>query len=158
MEQLSLGSPYLDGLSPADQERLALANEAGVLDYVGYWKLLAANGRNTEAIELAERFTTSPGSAMEVLRLAEIYFRLGLSDACRDVLKRFAPQYGHSPEVWASYASVLEDLKDWGEMRAVAQQIREQPNYRDTLGGYSDYLEGRAELGAGRTMAAKARS
>jgi len=117
--------------------------------------LLASHGRREEARELAQRFSRAPGSMYELLKLAEINFSLGLADQSRDLLKRFASNYGHSPEVWASYASLLEDLKDWNEMRGVALQIREQRNYRDTLGGFSYFLEGRSDLGLERKTTAE---
>ena len=136
-------------------ERLSRSNEASISDQTKYWALLAANGRKSEAIQLAEQFTSSPTSAMEVLRLAQIYFKLDLVEQCREVLKEFAPQFGQSPEVWTSYGTVLEGLEEWNEMRAAALRIREQPNYYENLGGYSHYLEGRAELGQERRTTAE---
>jgi hypothetical protein len=125
-------------------------NEATVADHTGYWKALVATGQRMEARELALAFTSSPASGAEAVKLAEAYHELGLVEQAREVLKRFAPQFGYSPEVWLVYASLLEDAKDWTEMRAVALQMRRLEGVRDTMENYSHFLEGRAELGFGR--------
>lgn len=131
-------------------------NQASVADHTGYWTVLARAGQKEQARELALAFTRSPGSGMESVRLAEIYHSLGLKEQSRDVLKRFAPQFGYSPEVWLSYASLLEDDEDWMELRGLALQIRKLDQIRDTLEAYTYYLEGRAELGHGRMATAEA--
>lgn len=136
-------------------QSLEAANAASVADHVVYWKLLASTGSPDEARTLADRFTTAPSSAMEMLKLANVYFTLGQVEHCRELMKKFAPQFGHSPEVWLSYASVLEDLKDWNGMRAAALQIREIPNYQEKLGGFSFYIEGRAEMAQERITTAE---
>jgi tetratricopeptide (TPR) repeat protein len=136
-------------------DMLANQNEANTLDHIQYWKLLAGSGRKDEAVALAERYSNSPVSGYELLRLAEVYSNLGLTEQSHVVLQKFAPRYGQSPEVWAAYASVLEDLKDWQEMRGIALQIREQRANREGLWGYSYFLEGRAELAQERITTAE---
>jgi hypothetical protein len=130
-------------------------NQTTVFDHLTYWKVLNAAGRRQEAIKLAESFTTSPQSAIETVRLAEVFYMLGLAPQAREVLKRFAPQFGQSPEIWASYASLLEDDKDWEQMRAAGLQIRNLEGVRDILGGFGYYLEGRGELGQKRMSTAE---
>lgn len=137
-------------------EMLARRNLASVLDHVNYWRVLRATGRKGEATALAEAFTTSPQSAVETIRLAEIFYVLGLSSQARDVLKRFAPQFGNFPEVWSSYASLLEEQREWREMRAAAEQIQKLPGVRESLNGLSYYLQGRANLAEGRRRPAEA--
>jgi tetratricopeptide (TPR) repeat protein len=136
-------------------ERLSALNESSVTDHTFYWSLLAANGRKEEAIPLAQSFTRAPTSSLETVHLADAYFRLGLIDPCREVLKRFAPEFAHSPEVWSAYAAVLEKLNEWDEMRLMAAQIRVPQSNRDTLWGFSYYLEGRADLAQERRVSAE---
>jgi hypothetical protein len=140
-----------DALGYADSlQALEQINQSSVFDHVTYWKVLNDAGRREEAIKLAESFTTSPQSAMETIRLAEVYYMFGLTVQAREILGRFAPTFGHSPEIWATYASLLEEDKDWERMRAAALQIRNLQGVRDVLGGFGYYLEGRAELGQQR--------
>ncbi len=136
-------------------KKLSLRNQDNVADHALYWVLLSTNGRKDEAVKLAESFTRAPESALETVRLAEGYYQLGMLDASRALLARFAPIFAQSPEVWVAYAAVLEKLSDWSGMRAIALQIREDLNGRDTLWGYAYYLEGRAELAERRLSSAE---
>jgi tetratricopeptide (TPR) repeat protein len=76
-------------------------------------------------------------------------------DETRDLLKKTAPAFANSPEVWVAYAAVLERVSDWSGMRAIALQIREEMSSRDTLWGFAYYLEGRAELSEKRVSSAE---
>jgi hypothetical protein len=136
-------------------ERLALRNQDNVADHATYWVLLSAAGRKDEAVSLAKSFTRAPASAIETVRLADAYYQLDLADASRELLARFASSFHQAPEVWVAYAAVLEKLQDWGGMRAIALQIREDLNGRDTLWGYAYFLEGRAELAEKRLSSAE---
>jgi predicted Zn-dependent protease len=135
--------------------KLALRNQDTVTDHANYWSLLVRAGRAEQAKQLAEAFTRAPASSSETVRLAEAYFQLGMIDAARELLKKTAPAFAHAPEVWFAYAAVLEQLGDWGGMRAIALQIREEPASRDTLWGYAYLLEGRAELAEKRLSSAE---
>jgi hypothetical protein len=145
----------LDGFSEA-LKILDGSGEATALDSVAYWKLLVRNNRKTEATQLAQACDTPPRTDYEMLRLAESFAELGLLEKSRDLIKKYAPVFGYSPEIWASYASVLEDLKDWTGLRSAALEMREHPVNQKDLWGFSYFLEGRAELGLGRTAAAEA--
>ncbi len=136
-------------------QRLEQWHADTLLDQVGYWRLLAAAGRKAEAIEMAQAYPHVPVSSVETVRLAEIYVSLGLPDYAQQVLRRFASRFGHSPEVWMTYAHILIQAQSWAELRAVAIEIRQQEGVRDTLEGYSFYLEGKAELGEGRAPTAE---
>ena len=134
---------------------LALRNQDTVSDHANYWVLLKQRGRKDEAIKLAHEFTRAPGSSMETVRLADAYYQLGMLDETRDLLKKTAPGFANSPEVWVAYAAVLERVSDWAGMRAIALQIREEMSSRDTLWGFAYYLEGRAELSEKRVSSAE---
>ncbi|MBI4325399.1 MAG: hypothetical protein HY674_09060, partial [Chloroflexi bacterium] len=136
-------------------QRLEQWHADTLLDQVGYWRLLTAAGRKAEAVELAQAYPNVPASSVETVRLAESYVSLGLPDYAKQVLRRFASRFGHAPEVWMTYANILIDAQSWAELRAVAIEIRRQEGVRDTLEGYSYYLEGRAELGEGRAPTAE---
>jgi tetratricopeptide (TPR) repeat protein len=136
-------------------QRLSLRNQDNVSDHALYWVLLGAAGRKAEAVKLAESFTRAPASAVETVRLAEGYYQLGMLEASRTLLQRFAPSFAQAPEVWVAYGSVLEKLEDWSGMRSIALQIREDLNGRDTLWGYAYYLEGRAEWAERRLSSAE---
>ena len=141
---------YTDSL-----QKLAERNEDSVADHATHWVLLTSAGRKAEAIKLAESFTRAPGSAAETVRLAEAYFQLGMLDASREVLQKFASDFRQSPEVWIAYAAVLEKQQDWEALRMIALQIREDVNARDTRWGFAYFLEGRAELAEKRFTAAE---
>ena len=136
-------------------QRLAQRNEDSVSDHATYWILLTSAERKPEAVKLAESFTRAPSSALETVRLADAYFQLGMLDASREVLHKFAPDFHQSPEVWVAYAAVLEKQADWTELRAIALQIREDLNARDSLWGYAYFLEGRAEFAEKRLSSAE---
>ena len=130
--------------------RLSSMNEARVLDHIGYWRLLIEGGRRTEAEQLARAFSRPPGSPMETVQLARIYQTLGLNQECRAVLEQYAKQFYFSPDVWATYATVLEEEEDWDEMRAISLQMRKHPGVQGVLEGFSYLLEGRTELAHNR--------
>lgn len=136
-------------------QRLTQRNEDNVSDHANYWILLASAERKAEAAKLAESFTRAPVSALETVRLADAYLQLGMLEASREVLHKFAPDFHQSPEVWVAYAAVLEKQEDWTGLRAIALQIREDLNARDSLWGYAYFLEGRAELAENRRSSAE---
>ena len=134
--------------------RLTAMNEAAVLDHLGFWQLLLAEGRKDEALNLAQAFSRPPTSAMETIQLARVYQALGLLDESLAVLKQHAPEFHFSPEVWATYARVLEKQEDWEGLRAVALQIR-RTSTEGHMAGFSYFLEGRTELAHQRVPTAE---
>jgi tetratricopeptide (TPR) repeat protein len=126
-------------------ERLALSNQATVNDHVARWVLLASAGRKEEAIRLAQAFTQAPQSSQEMLRLADIHVKLGLRDAAREVLEKFLPMFGSSPEPWRYYAAFLEAEQDWVQLRTLALKMRERAVLASSLWAYSYFIEGLAD-------------
>jgi hypothetical protein len=125
-------------------ERLKTLNETTVEDHVALWFLLTEADQKEEAIGLAENFTTAPQTVAEMMRLAEAYYRLGLTELCREILSRFVPVFSGSPEAWLYYASFLENAKDWPALRNVAMMIRDEGTLSGKLWGFSYFLEGLA--------------
>ena len=136
-------------------QTLALRNQDTVSDHANYWVLLKQRDRKEEAIKLAHEFTRAPASSMETVRLADAYYQLGMLAETRDLLKKTAPAFANSHEVWVAYAAVLERASDWAGMRAIALRLREEMSSRDTLWGFAYYLEGRAELSEKRVSSAE---
>lgn len=126
-------------------QKLALSNNATVMDHVARWVLLANAGRNDEAVRLAQAFTLAPQSSAEMLRLADIYVKLGLKDSAREVLEKFVPAFGSTPEPWRYYATFLEAEKDWAELRTLALKMRERAALASSLWAYSYFVEGLAD-------------
>jgi tetratricopeptide (TPR) repeat protein len=138
-----------------DLQALGLRNEETVTDHATYWLMLKAHDRVGEAIERAKAFTRAPPNPAETVRLADAYFQLGMTEACRELLKKTSRAFAQAPEVWLAYAALLEHMGDWAEMRAIALQIREESGSRETLWGYGYLLEGRAELAQERPHSAE---
>jgi hypothetical protein len=120
--------------------------------HIEYWRLLAATGQKTQAVRLAQEYPHLPNSALEVVELAQAYSELELHDTALALLQRYAKEFGQVPVFWISYANVLVELKRWEDLRNLALQIRSEAGVRDQLGGFSYFLEGRAELSLGRNV------
>jgi len=142
-------------LYSSELDRLARRNEARADDHAIYWTLLAATGKTNEAVRLAESATVKPDSAMEIVRVTHSYLALGMIDQARELLKEMTPRYARSPELWMLYVNVLQAKKDWDGMREAARVIRQDVGSRETLWGYSYYLDGRADLEQKRDAAAR---
>jgi tetratricopeptide (TPR) repeat protein len=119
-------------------------------NYIGYWRLLAANGEKAEAVRLAQAHTDPPASPIEVVELAQVYSELDLRPMGLQLYQRYVKDFGHAPIFWVGYANALVDAKQWEDLRKVALQIRSEEGTRDQLSGFSYFLEGRAELALGR--------
>ncbi len=130
-------------------ERMDRWQAATLLEHVRYWQLLAATGNKTGAIALARAYPHPPASAAEAVGLIEAYVTLGLNDDALQFLERNATRFGNSPYIWIAHAELLIEQQHWEDLRVLALQIRRQDGVRDALGGYSYYLDGRAELALG---------
>jgi hypothetical protein len=136
-------------------DRLARRNEARADDHALYWALLAATGKTNEAVTLARSATLKPVTAMQLVHVAQSYLTLGLIDNAHELLREMAPYYARTPEIWMLYMSVLQTKQDWNGVRRAARIIRQDLGLRETLWGYSYYLDGRADLADKRQAAAK---
>lgn len=139
----------------ASLDRLARMNEATVLDHIGYWRLLLNAGRESEAVALARGFSRPPGTPIETVQLARICHALELPDLSLEILRQHTSAFYFSAEVWATYANLLEDTRDWQAMRAIALQMRRHPGTEGFLDGFSHLLEGRSELAQQRLAPAE---
>jgi predicted Zn-dependent protease len=121
-----------------------------------YWRLLNGTGRKSEALQLLQQYSQPPSSAVEVAELAQSYSDLGLRDQALQLLQRYTKDYAHAGIFWICYAGILTEAKRWEDLRNLAIQMRSEDALRDQLAALSYFLEGRAELGLGRTENAKA--
>ncbi len=116
------------------------------IDEVNYWRLLATAGQKSEAIQRAQRYPFAPATARETIELVKGYKELGRRDQARELLQRYASQYGYMEALWFLYADVLLEDRNWDGLTSLALKIREEGFLRERLAGYSYYLEGLAEV------------
>jgi predicted Zn-dependent protease len=149
--QLLVSAQYQDAAGyGAALDQLEQLRSDQLADHVRYWLLLLGSGRRAEAARLAEAYPHPPTTPGEVLRLADAFSRLGMSDTLRNFYQRYAPTFGNSAEVWGTYARFLVETKSWEELRSVAVQMRQHKGVGDAMASYCHFLEGRAELALGR--------
>ncbi|MHC1764149.1 MAG: hypothetical protein AB9869_07565 [Verrucomicrobiia bacterium] len=130
------------------------ADEAA--DHTVYWILLDMAGRGEEARRLAKEYSEPPSTARDVVGLAEAYSRLGMRNEALAILEQNAQRFERSVLFWVTYADHLAEAKRWDDLRKIAMHMRSIDGIRDQLGGYSYFLEGRAELIVGRSPTADA--
>lgn len=130
------------------------ADEAA--DHTVYWILLDISGRRDEAKALAKAYSNPPSTPRDVVGLAEAYSRLGMQEEALELLGRSTEKFERSVMFWVTYANHLAEAKRWEDLRKLAMQMRSIDGIRDQLGGYSYFLEGRADLVMGRAPTADA--
>jgi predicted Zn-dependent protease len=121
-------------------------------DHVGYWRLLARSNRKEEAVRMAQEYVTPPNNPFELVRLAEAYVGLGLTDAALAVLRKHSGLMGNTDSawslaVWALYGDLLIEGKRWDELVDLASQMRLMDRARAMIEGLSFFFEGRARYG-----------
>jgi hypothetical protein len=130
---------FLEGLR---QDRLK--------DHVGYWQLLAAVGRQRDAVQAMNSYATAPGSAEEALLLANAYIDFGQREQAREFFARYAPQFNSAP-IWKAYADLLIEERRWNELVELALGMRTDANpLHDLFANFSYYVEGLGEIGRNR--------
>lgn len=124
-------------------------------DHVAYWQLLVSLGRKAEAVHLAAKCPRAPETAIEAARMAEALARLGLRSEAGSLLDKYANLLTPAEPIWLTQADLLIENRQWEEARVLALRIRLQPAVCASLGGYSYYLEGRADLAEDRRASAE---
>ena len=137
-------------------KKLAEWREDSTAYHAAYWRLLHFTGRSEEARRLAQAYSTPPATSMELVEVARTFSHLEMQDEALAVLERHGAQFATSPNFWITYGNALIEAKQWDNLRKMAVQMRGVDGVRDQLGGYSYFLEGRAELAMGRETNAKA--
>jgi hypothetical protein len=136
--------------------RLQEWGKARVTDHVRGWRLLAANGRKDEAIQLAREFSDLPSTAIETAQLAQALFQLNLREAAEKLLDRFVLEFSFLDGLWVLYGDLLIESGRWDKLRQFALSMRLNTEVRERLSDYSYYLEGRVELAKSAFLAAEA--
>jgi hypothetical protein len=114
--------------------------------------LLAETGRAREASALAEQETLRPRSVGELIMLAETLYGLGLRGHAEKLLRQYSLQPGRgslgSPqEVWLERAALLANAADWDGLLEMVDDLHASPRALAGMGGWVDFLEGRAHHG-----------
>lgn len=126
-----------------------------LIDHARHWQLLAAAGRKEEGLKMADQFNRAPRTSIETSQLAAAYYDLGMKEEARDLLAQFIDRYGFYERLWVQQGRILAGMKDWTGLRGLVAKMRLEPSIAHRMMGYSFYLEGRAEMGEGRTALAQ---
>lgn len=154
---LAVSARQLDGYRyEAVLRRLDEWQGASFQQRIGYWRTLARSGRQRDAIQSIEESPSEPGTATEVVKLAELWVELGLRDRALQLFRRYSTAFRDAPILWIAYARALLEGGHWEELRSAALQMRGPSRARDYLAALSFYFEGKAELGQQRLFSAAA--
>lgn len=128
-------------------QRLEARAEDRASDHARYWRLLHSLGLSGRARELARSFNRPPESAYEVVQVADALQALGLKEELVAFLQRHVLEYGYGPNVWsvavwAAYADVLIEERQWEVLKEAARQMRMVGGTQSVLAGFSYFLEG----------------
>lgn len=140
---------YLDSLTFLEKQNLDRPPH-----HLGYWNLLSALDRESEAKQLARNYANPPRSAVEATLFAEAYIRLGLRDLAFRFLQRYSIDYGNFEGMWHTQAEILISEERWGDLYFLALSMREE-SPSEALTAYSFFLQGRADLERKRIAAAR---
>lgn len=135
--------------------KLESLNRATPRHHVRHWKLLNRRGRVEEARAAARFRSVIPNTPSEFVALARVYGELQIQEEGRQVLKNALPAFSRSHDAWIAYGSVLQDCKDWPELRHLARTMRQDRHVGTELKGYSYFLEGYVEASEGRMPSAQ---
>jgi predicted Zn-dependent protease len=135
-------------------KKLADWREDTLSYHARYWRLLIQTGHKDEAVRLVQAYPVGPVTPMELVELVDVYARLDQRTQGIQLLQRYQEQFAGAPIYWVTYANELSETKRWEDLRSLALQMRAQDSVRDQLGGFSYFLEGRSEIGLGRSSTA----
>ncbi len=155
--QLAVQAQRMDTAGVDDTfQRLQSLRADRLTDHVRYWLLLDFLGRRQQAIDRARNFVTQPQTASEAEVLLRAWSRLGQYDLAVDFGTKQMANYPNATQLWLLLSRMLVAAQKWDEVRSVAVEIRNNHRMSRILGGYTYYLEGVAEHGAGFSSRAEA--
>ncbi len=125
-------------------------------DHVRWWLLLDFLGRRQQALDRAKLYVTPPQTASEAEILLRVWARLELYDLAVDFGRTQMSNFQNASQLWLQLSRMLISAKKWDDLRSVALEIRNNHRMGRALGGYSYFLEGVAENGAGYRPRAEA--
>jgi tetratricopeptide (TPR) repeat protein len=135
--------------------RLVEASQDVLQEHTAHWELLAASGRLEDAQALARAYVRPLTNLDDVGRLSHAFRSLNMRDEEIALWQQEAPRFGQAPRVWIVLGDLLMEARRWDDLRIVARQIRDRADAMDVIGGYSYFLEGRAEIARGRWQSAE---
>ncbi len=132
-------------------KHLVEMGQAGVWHLTAYCTLLAIEGDKDQAVALARRANLSPKTDNDAMRLISTFTALEMYDEAEQLCRRYfsAPPWVQEGALMRS--DLLMRMKRWDDLRLLAFQIRRYPDVMSTLGGFSSFIEGMAELAQGYT-------
>ncbi len=155
--QLSVQAQRMDTAAFDDTfQRLQALRADRITDHVRYWLLLDFIGRRQQAIDRARNYVTPPQTAAEAEMLLRVWARLGLHDLAVDFSRTQMVAFQNSSQLWLLLSRMLIAGQKWDDVRTVAVELRNNQRLSRFLSGYSYYLEGVAEHGAGFSSRAEA--
>ncbi|MBL9172985.1 MAG: hypothetical protein JNL10_05580 [Verrucomicrobiales bacterium] len=136
-------------------QELSDARGDRIRDHLAHWRLLVRIGQRDRAVTLARDFATPAETAGEVAALADAYNSLGLTDSAATLLESQMPAFNYSPEIWQRLGELYLQKQRWGDLRALAFQVRASDRIPLNQIGLTWYWEGLAELNLGRPDSAR---
>ena len=137
-------------------QRLQSLRADRLADHVRYWLLLDFIGQRQQAIERARNYVTPPQTAAEAEMMLNAWSRLGLYELAVDFGRTQLPNFQGTTQLWLLLGRMLVAGQKWDDLRSVAVELRNNQRLSRSMSGYSYYLEGVAEHGAGFTSRAEA--
>lgn len=111
-----------------------------------YAELLVNEGRDPESLALLTDTNLTPRNVPEAMRFSQLLSRLGKWEEAVQILERHAENKGWTPDLAILQARILIASDRWDELRALALELRLQSVARETLEGYSYFLESLADV------------
>ncbi len=118
-------------------------------DHLLHWKLLLELGRHEDARKQALDFNSPPRTSLQIIKLANAYTDLGLTQLALEYLSHYTLAFGFNSWQIHTQARLLIDSQDWEALQRFALKIRTLPNVSREFMALSFYFEGKAlrELG-----------
>ena len=88
--------------------------------------------------------------------MGRLFAQLGLEDYAAEFLETQLKDFAFYPKMWVLLSQQQVRLKRWTDLRALALTMRNTPDLRGELDGYSQFLAGLADLRLNRAEPAEA--
>ena len=138
-----------DGFNATFVELQALRADR-IQDHIRYWMLLNYLGQRALAVEKARAYAVPPQTVTEADLLLKVWNLLGMHDLAVDFARQQMPSFPGAPQLWLMIGRMLTTAQRWDDLRSVAVEMRNNPRLARVFGGYTFFLEGVAEHGAGK--------
>jgi len=142
-------------------ERLVESRADRLRDHLWLWRLLELSGQSDAARTLARQEADKPHDAKDTIALADALDGLGLTDQAHAVLRQYTLRQGGdglraTQAVWLKRGASLSAASDWRGLLEMVEELRTLPLALGELGGWADFIEGRAHHETGHLEQARA--